>query len=99
MDNDTAFSRRSGSPMQGKRTRCLKTMAQDEVAEDLTRFARENGFSSDGDCLFELVLVAMYGPEYMLNLHRQRLASLARVSTRSDTPEPASRGLTTEGVK
>lgn len=62
--------------MSGKQTATLKTMVADEVAEDFARFARQRGYPSQSDCLRELVLTAIYGPEHVANLHRERIVSL-----------------------
>ena len=62
--------------MSGKQTAVLKTMVTDEVAEDFARFARVRGYGSQADCLRELLLTALYGPDHVVDLHRQRIASL-----------------------
>lgn len=72
------FSRPTSAAMtSGKQTCSLKTLVSDEVAEDFGKFARLRGYGSTSDCLRELVLIAIYGTEYVANLHRDRLLSLA----------------------
>lgn len=74
--DSTVFARPTSSAMSGKQTATLKTMVADEVAEDFARFARQRGYPSQSDCLRELVLTAIYGPEHVANLHRERIVSL-----------------------
>lgn len=69
-------ARPTSSAMVGKQTFPLKTLVTDDVGEDFGRFARERGFGSTSDALRELVLVAMYGEDYLVDLHRKRIASL-----------------------
>lgn len=64
--------------MTGKQSVTVKTMVADEVADDLQRFARERGYGSVSDCVRELILVSLYGTEYLADLHRQRIASLVQ---------------------
>lgn len=75
-ENSVVFARPTSSAMTGKQTATIKTMVTDEVAEDFARFTRERGYASQSDCLRELLLTAMYGPEHIADLHRQRIASL-----------------------
>lgn len=75
-DDSTVFARPTSSAMNGKQTATLKTMVSDEVAEDFARFARQRGYPSQSDCLRELVMTAVYGPEHVANLHRERIVSL-----------------------
>lgn len=76
MQDPTLFSRPTSSAMAGKQTATLKTMVADEVAEDFAKFARLRGYPSQSDCLRELVLTAIYGPDHVADLHRQRIESL-----------------------
>ena len=62
--------------MLGKQICPLKTLVSDDVSDDFGRFARERGFGSTSDALRELVLVALYGTDYLVNLHRKRIESL-----------------------
>lgn len=79
-DDSTVFARPTTAAMTGKQTATLKTMVTDEVtdevADDFARFARQRGYPSQADCLRELVLTAMYGPDHVADLHRQRIQSL-----------------------
>lgn len=75
-DVSTVFARPTTAAMTGKQTATLKTMVTDEVAEDFARFARQRGYPSQADCLRELLLTALYGPDHVADLHRQRIASL-----------------------
>ena len=78
-----ALSRPTSCALGGKQTETLKTTVSVEVREDFERFARARGYQSSSDCLRELLLVAMYGTEFLANLHRERIASL--VQNRPDT--------------
>jgi hypothetical protein len=75
--------------MSGKQTCSLKTLVSDEVAEEFSLFARKRGYGSASDCLRELVLIAVYGVDYVADLHRQRIESLA----------PNRNGIGTEAVR
>jgi Arc/MetJ-type ribon-helix-helix transcriptional regulator len=55
-----------------------KTTISDQMDDDLRRFVREHGFASDSDCIRELLRLALYGSEHVMNLHRQRLDALAQ---------------------
>lgn len=70
------LSRPTLSAIAGKQTATLKTSVTDEVKEQFTRWSREHGYATESDCLRELVLVTVYGPAYLTDLHRQRIASL-----------------------
>ena len=69
-------ARPTSSAMNGKQTCALKTLVTDEVGEEFAKFARERGYPSASDCLRELVMVSVYGPDYLSDLHRRRIASL-----------------------
>jgi len=75
-DDSAVFARPTSSAMVGKQTLTIKTMVSDEVSEDVARFIKEPGYASQSDCLRELLLTAIYGPEHIADLHRQRIASL-----------------------
>jgi hypothetical protein len=75
-DDSAVFARPTSSAMVGKQTVTIKTMVSDEVSEDFARFMKERGYASQSDCLRELLLTAIYGPEHIADLHRQRIASL-----------------------
>jgi len=62
-EDPPVFARPTTAAMAGKQTATLKTMVADEVKEDFARFARLRGYPSDSDCLRELVLTAVYGPD------------------------------------
>ena len=75
-DDLTVFARPTSSAMAGKQTAVLKTQVTDEVAEDFARFARLRGYPNGADCLREMVHTAVYGPDHVADLHRQRIQSL-----------------------
>jgi hypothetical protein len=81
------LSRPTASALSGKQTVVLKTMVSDEVADAFTRFAKERGYATVSDCMRELLLVAVYGPDYLTDLHRQRIASLVRNQANAGTGE------------
>ena len=62
--------------MHGKQTCSVKTLVTDEVAEDFARFARDRGFGSTSDALREILIAAVYGSDYLIDLHRKRIESL-----------------------
>ena len=75
-DDSTVFARPTTAAMTGKQTATIKTMVSDEVAEDFARFARLRGYPSVSDCLREVVLTVVYGPDHVADLHAQRIRSL-----------------------
>lgn len=75
-DGIARAARPTSSAMGGKQTCPLKTLVTDDVGEDFARFARDRGYGTTSDALRELVIVAVYGPEYLANLHRKRIDSL-----------------------
>ena len=74
--DDAPLSRPTSSALLGKQTAVLKTLVTDEVRDDFERFARSRGYGSSSDCLRELVLIALFGPTYLTDLHRKRIESL-----------------------
>lgn len=62
--------------MGGKQSVPVKTTVSDEVSEDLVKFSRERGYGSVSDCLRELLMTAMYGPDWLTDLHARRIHSL-----------------------
>lgn len=74
--SDNVAARPTSSAFAGKQTAVLKTLVSDEVCDDFGRFARERGFGSTSDALRELIYVAMYGADFLVDLHRKRIASL-----------------------
>lgn len=72
------LSRPTSAAMHGKQAATLKTSVTDEAKEAFARWWRERGYASESDCLRELVLVAVYGPEHLTDLHRQRIQSLVQ---------------------
>lgn len=71
-----AAARPTSSVFAGKQTATLKTMVTDELREDFERYARVRGYGSASDCLRELVLVAVHGPQLLADLHKKRIDSL-----------------------
>jgi hypothetical protein len=53
-------------------------MVSDEVAEAFGAFAKQRGYGSASDCMRELILVAVYGEDFIASLHRERITSLYR---------------------
>ena len=92
---DISFSRPASS-LLGKQNSVLKTMVSDEVADDFVRFARERGYAATSEALRDVVLVALYGQEHLVDLHRQRITSLGqkRAAIGPDATELASDVLT-----
>lgn len=78
-----SLSRPTMQAIVGKQTATLKTNVTDEVSDEFTRWSREHGYASVSDCLRELVLVTVYGPEYLTDLHRQRIESLVQGRART----------------
>lgn len=74
--SSSLLSRPTSSALMGKQTAVLKTSVTDEVRDEFERFARTRGYASSSDCLRELVLVGVYGPQYLADLHRKRIESL-----------------------
>lgn len=75
---DVSLSRPTSSALAGKNTVPLKTLVPDEFADDFQRFAKDRGYGSASDCMREVLMVSVYGSEWLANLHRQRIESLAR---------------------
>lgn len=88
MDTSLLLSRPTSSAVSGKQTAILKTAVTDEVSDAFSKFARDRGYPSVSDCLRELVISAVWGPDYLVDLHRQRIASLALNQTETGTEAP-----------
>lgn len=80
-ESATAFLSRPTSAAWGKCTATIKTMVPDEFREDCTRFWRDKGYQSESDFVREALMVTVYGPEYLADLHRERIESLVRGGT------------------
>lgn len=72
------LSRVRGNPLAGKRTASVSARVPDEFKQELHDFWRALGYSSESDFIFELLIVAVRGPDGLTNLHRQRISSLVR---------------------
>lgn len=72
------LSRPTSSPSAEKNTVTVKACISDSMDDDLRRFTREHGYVSTSDCIRELLRLALYGPDHVLDLHRARIESLAR---------------------
>lgn len=59
---------RLSSAFIGKFDVPVKVLLNDELADELRVFARENGYGSVSDCLRELVMVAVLGEEFLVSL-------------------------------
>ena len=73
MSETSTFARPTSSALLGKQTATLKTSTTDEFAELFSRWARERGFGSSSDCMRELLYIAVLGPDWLIDLHRQRI--------------------------
>lgn len=80
-DQLPTLSRPTRASLGEKQTVVVKTMVSDDVDDALKRFARDRGYGSVSDCVRELILVALYGEDFIASLHRERLASLYRKGT------------------
>jgi hypothetical protein len=74
----TLSARPTSSALAGKCTVPVKTLVTDEVDDDLRRFAARHGYPSVSDCLRELIVVALYGSDYIASLHKNRIKALAQ---------------------
>lgn len=70
------MSRATSDPFHGKRTAVVKAAVSEALKEDFTAFWKARGFSSESDCVNELIAVALYGVDTLANVHRQRIESL-----------------------
>jgi hypothetical protein len=84
------MSRPTSSALTGKNTCTVKTQVPDEVLEELQRFTKARGYGSVSDCMREILLVTLYGPDYLASLHAERIRSLVRneAGTRPDEVQP-----------
>lgn len=69
-------SRPTSSLFGGKGTVDLKTSLPEKAAADWHRFWVERGYGSSADAQRELMLKAMYGSDYLISLHAERIKSL-----------------------
>lgn len=76
--NAAQSSRPTSAALNGKFDVVVKTLLDDDTADALRVFARRNGYGSVSDCLREMVMVAVFGEEFLTSLHADRIASLAR---------------------
>ncbi len=75
---DLSLARPTSCAIGGKQTAVLKTSVTDEVKDEFARWWRARGYQSESDCLREMVLVSIFGPSYLTDLHRQRIESLVQ---------------------
>lgn len=75
---DVSPSRPTSAAFAGKFDVAVKVLLNDELSDELRVFARENGYGSVSDCLRELVIVAVRGEDFLVSLHADRIAQLAR---------------------
>lgn len=78
MSETSSFARPTSSALLGKQTATLKTSVTDEFSEVFARWARDRGYGSGSDCMREVLYAAVYGPDWLIDVHRQRIASLAQ---------------------
>jgi hypothetical protein len=72
------MARPTSCAIAGKQTAVLKTSVTDEVKDEFARWWRSKGYQSESDCLRELVLVSIYGPSFLTDLHAARINSLVQ---------------------
>lgn len=77
------FARPTSSAL-GKATEPIKSMLPMEVKDDLTKLWRSLGYGSESDFLRELVMVRLYGSDFMANLHAQRIRGVSQNLTTND---------------
>jgi Arc/MetJ-type ribon-helix-helix transcriptional regulator len=75
---DDAQASRPTTSALGKNTADLKTSVPDSVDDDIDALVRERGYPSKSDFLRELILIGLYGSDFVLNLHAERIHALAR---------------------
>lgn len=75
---DVSPSRPTSAALNGKFDVVVKTLLDDETADALRVFARRNGYGSVSDCLREMVMVHVFGEDFLISLHADRIAQLAR---------------------
>ena len=71
----------------GKQTEPVKTLVTDEFKGHITHFWKERGYPSEADFLRELLYVTVLGPQYVTDLHRQRIESLVPLRAGIGTEE------------
>lgn len=73
-----ALSRPTSMPINGKQTATVKTLVSDDFKDTLTQFWKKRGYGSESDFVRELLIVTVHGPQYLTDLHRQRIEALVR---------------------
>jgi hypothetical protein len=86
MSQRSAASRAPSSSLGGSHTAVVKSLVSEDFKLDLSRFWRERGYASESDFVRELLVVTVYGPEFVTNLHRKRIESLVRNMSETSTP-------------
>jgi Arc/MetJ-type ribon-helix-helix transcriptional regulator len=76
-------SRPTTSPFHEKNDIAVKAMVSERVNDDLRKFARDNGFTSQSDLIREALKLVLYGEQHVLNMHRARIEALAKNLTYS----------------
>lgn len=71
-------SRPTSAAIGGKFDVVVKTLLDDDTADALRVFARNNGYGSVSDCLRELVMVTVFGEEFLVSLHEARISALSK---------------------
>lgn len=85
--DQVSLSRPTSLMLAGKQTEPVKTLVTDEFKTQITAFWKSRGYSSEGDFLRELLYVTVHGPQYLTDLHRQRIESLVPLRTGIGTEE------------
>ena len=72
------FARPTTAAVTEKQTNVMKTMVGDTLKADATTFWKRHGYPSESDFLREVLMVTVYGSEFVTDLHAQRIAALVR---------------------
>lgn len=56
----------------------VKSCITESMDHDLRQYARAHGYSSTSDLIREVLKIALYGPDHVLDLHRARIEALAK---------------------
>lgn len=75
--SDTSTFSRPTTLGWGKATEPVKGMVPVEVKEPFARRWRELGYSSESDCVRELVVIFTFGSDFLQKLHAERIKRMA----------------------
>lgn len=85
--DQVTLSRPIGSHLGGKQTQPVKTLVSDEFKDEITAFWRSKGYASESDFVREALIVSVHGHQFLTDLHRARIESLARSGSGIGTEE------------